>query len=92
MRKPPPAPRRATAPPCGLTGSASTDSFRSPGWSWVRPLWCSASRPDARDGAIPPSRAHGPVAAAVVLGTVDALTNWAGVVLMVLGLLSMFAW
>lgn len=52
-------------------------------------LGVAAGRKGRRD---PSFSAHGPVAAAVVLGTVDALTNWAGVVLMVLGLLSMFAW
>lgn len=52
-------------------------------------LGVAAGRKGRRDPAF---TAHGPAAAAVVLGAVDALTNWAGVVLMVLGLLSMFAW
>ena len=43
----------------------------------------------ARDD--PAFTAHGPVRAAVVFGVADAVTNWVGVTLMVLGLLSAFA-
>ena len=38
----------------------------------------------------PAFTARGPARAAVVLGAVDAVTNWAGVVLIVLGLMSLF--
>ncbi len=39
----------------------------------------------------PTFTAHGPLLASVVIGTIDALTNWAGVILMALGLWSYFS-
>ena len=45
------------------------------GWAWL----------PAQD---PTFSAYGPLIAALILGSIDALTNWGGVVLMVLGLMS----
>ena len=39
----------------------------------------------------PTFSAHGPLLASVVIGTIDTLTNWAGVTLMALGLWSAFS-
>jgi hypothetical protein len=48
------------------------------GWAWWK------GRKD------PAFSAHGPLFAALILGSVDALTNWGGVVLMALGLASLY--
>jgi hypothetical protein len=47
-----------------------------------------AARRGRRD---PTFTARGPAVAAVIIGTIDSLTNWAGVGLMILGIKSMFA-
>jgi hypothetical protein len=39
----------------------------------------------------PTFTAQGPLLASVVIGTIDALTNWAGVILMAMGLWSQFS-
>jgi hypothetical protein len=39
----------------------------------------------------PTFTAHGPLLASIVIGVIDALTNWAGVILMMVGLWPYFA-